>query len=107
MKEIIITNENFESQVLKSEKPILVDFWASWCYPCKMLASELDKFMEDYSDKVLLGKINVDEQEELAIKFRVSSIPMLVLFNNGQIVKTIVGARSKQDLEYEFLPLIK
>ncbi len=107
MKEIIITNENFESQVLKSEKPILVDFWASWCYPCKMLAGELDKFIESHGDKVLLGKINVDEQEELAIKFQVSSIPMLVLFNNGQIVKTIIGARSKQDLEYEFLPLIK
>ena len=106
MKEIIITKENFESQVLKSEKPILIDFYANWCYPCKMLAVELEKFMEDNGDKFNLGKINVDEQEELAIKFQVSSIPMLVLFNNGEQVKTIIGARSKQDLEKEFLPLI-
>ena len=106
MKEIIITKENFESQVLKSEKPILIDFYANWCYPCKMLAVELEKFMEDNGDKFNLGKINVDDEEELAIKFQVSSIPMLVLFNNGQAVKTIIGARSKQDLENEFLPLI-
>ena len=106
MKEIIITKENFESQVLKSEKPILIDFYANWCYPCKMLAVELEKFMEDNGDKFNLGKINVDDEEELAIKFQVSSIPMLILFNNGQAVKTIIGARSKQDLEEEFLSLI-
>ncbi len=99
MLEINLTSENFEDEVLKSEKPVLVDFWASWCGPCKMIAPIFEELAEEYKDKLKFGKVNVDEQASLAVKFRVTSIPTLILFKNGEITKTSVGFCSKSELE--------
>ena len=102
--EINLNNDNFESEVKNSEKPVLVDFWATWCGPCKMLAPVLAEFAEEYKDKVKVGKVNVDEQSDLASKYQISSIPTLILFKNGQIVNTTVGYHSKDELK-EFVNL--
>ena len=99
MLEINLTNQNFEEEVLKSDKPVLVDFFATWCGPCKMLEPVVAEIAEDYKDKIKVRKINVDEQRELAIKYRVSSIPTLVLFKNGQAVNILVGFQSKSEIE--------
>ena len=98
MSVITITKDNFESEVIKSEKPVLIDFWASWCGPCKMLSPVVDKFAEENGD-VKVGKINVDEEQELAIQFRVMSIPTLKLFRDGQEAKTSVGVISEDELK--------
>lgn len=94
---IKITKENFEAEVMNSEKPVLVDFWAGWCGPCMMQGPILDEIAEEY-DKIKVGKINVDEQQELAIRYGVSSIPMLVYFKEGKNVKTLVGLHSKEQI---------
>ena len=84
---ITVTSENFESEVLNSEKPVLVDFWASWCGPCRMLSPIVDEIAEEVQT-IKIGKVNVDEQQDLAGKFGVMSIPTLILFKNGQPVNT-------------------
>lgn len=89
--EVTITKENFEEVVLKSELPVLVDFWASWCGPCKMLSPIIDELRTELEGKVVVGKINVDEQQELAMKFGVMSIPTLIVFKNGEPVKKNIG----------------
>ena len=91
MAEVTITKSNFENEVIKSEKPVLLDFWATWCGPCKMLSPVISQIDEKYADTVKVGKVNVDEEPELASAFRVSSIPMLVLFKDGGIAKKTVG----------------
>ena len=99
MLEISLTNKNFEEEVLKEEKTVLVDFFATWCGPCKMLAPILSQIAEEYKDKVKIGKINVDEQGELALKYGISSIPTLILFKNGKVIKTSIGFKSKEEIE--------
>ena len=99
MAEITITKENFEQEVVNSTQPVLVDFWASWCGPCKMLSPVISELAEEYEGKVKVGKVNVDEQPELASAFRVASIPTVVLFKDGKIAETSVGYRPKQQLE--------
>lgn len=94
---IKITKENFEEEVLNSEKPVLVDFWASWCGPCMMQGPVLDELAGEY-DNIKVGKINVDEQQELAIRFGVMSIPTLMYFKGGEPVERLVGLRSKEQL---------
>lgn len=91
---LVITKENFESEVLKSDKPILVDFWAAWCGPCKMLSPVIDEIAEERSD-IKVGKINVDEQPELASQFAVMSIPTLIVFKNGEIANKAIGVQPK------------
>ena len=91
---LTITNDNFEQEVLKSDKKVLVDFWASWCGPCRMLSPVIDEIAKE-TDKVKIGKVNVDEESELATQFAVMSIPTLILFENGKPVKQIVGLQSK------------
>ena len=99
MAELTITTENFENEVLKSAKPVLLDFWASWCGPCKMLSPIIMQIAEKYENKVKVGKVNVDEQPELANAFRVASIPMVVVMKNGRIVNTSVGYRPMEQIE--------
>ena len=94
---ITVTSENFESEVLNSEKPVLVDFWASWCGPCRMHSPIVDEIAEEVQT-IKIGKVNVDEQQDLAGKFGVMSIPTLILFKNGQPVNKSVGAKSKAAL---------
>lgn len=98
MAEITITEANFENEVLKSELPVLVDFWADWCGPCKMLSPIIADVAKEYEGRVKVGKINIDEEEGLAVKYRVASIPTLVLFKDGQAVKRTVGAVPKSQI---------
>lgn len=96
---INLTSENFEKEVLKSEKPVLVDFWATWCGPCKMIAPIVEEIAKEHEENLKVGKVNVDEAADLAIKYDVVSIPTLVLFRNGKATATIVGYREKEELE--------
>ena len=98
MAELNITALNFETEVLQSDKPVLLDFYANWCGPCKMLAPVLHEIAEENADTLRVGKINVDEQMELAMRFQVDSIPMLVLFKDGKAVAKTVGYRPKAEL---------
>ena len=95
MAVVTITGDNFEEEVLKSEKEVLVDFWASWCGPCRMLSPLVDEVAEERTD-IKVGKINVDDQPALAQKFGVMSIPTLLVFRNGEVVNESVGAIPKQ-----------
>jgi thioredoxin 1 len=97
MAAITITKENFESEVLKSDKPVLVDFWAPWCGPCRMVSPIVDEIADEVTT-AKVGKINVDEQEELAMQFGVMSIPTLIVFKNGKVDKQAVGGRPKADI---------
>jgi thioredoxin 1 len=90
-----ITKENFENEVIKSDKPVLIDFFATWCGPCKMVSPIVDQISEERTD-IKVGKINVDEQQELAARFDVMSIPTLIVFKNGVATEKAVGARPKQ-----------
>ena len=94
MKPVTVTKENFESLVLKNEKPVLLDFWAGWCGPCRMLSPVLDEIAEERDD-IVVGKVNIDEQPELASQFRVMSIPTLVVMKDGKAVNQAMGARPK------------
>ena len=98
MTELKITSENFEREVLNSDKPVLIDFWANWCGPCRMLSPTISEIAEEYKDKVKVGKVNVDEEGELAAMFRVSSIPLLVVMKNGKVMNSAVGVRPKSQI---------
>ena len=98
MAELNITALNFETEVLHSDNPVLLDYYATWCGPCKMLSPVLQEIAEEYADTLKVGKVNVDEQMELAMRFQVSSIPMVVLFKNGKAVAKSVGYRPKAQL---------
>ena len=97
MSVLTITKENFENEVLNSDKPVLLDFWAAWCGPCRMVSPIVDEIAGEVTH-AKVGKVNVDEQPELASKFRVMSIPTLAVIKDGQVVKTQVGAKSKNDI---------
>jgi thioredoxin 1 len=99
---VALTQENFVKEVLQSTTPVLVDFWAEWCGPCKMIAPILDELAEEYDGRVKIGKVNIDDQQTLAAEYSVRAIPTLLLFNQGQVADQIVGLRSKRDLKASF-----
>ena len=99
---VTLTDTNFDQEVVKSAVPVLVDFWAEWCGPCKMIAPMLDQLATEYAGKVKVGKVNIDEFQQLAAQFRISSIPTLLFFKGGQVVDQVVGAKPMKDLKAKF-----
>ncbi len=97
MSVIEVTKDNFKDEVISSDKPVLIDFWASWCGPCKMLSPVVDEIAEE-NNGFKVCKINVDENPELASEYKVASIPTLMVFKNGKLINTSVGVRSKEDI---------
>ncbi|MGN0182361.1 MAG: thioredoxin [Candidatus Ornithomonoglobus sp.] len=99
MAELKITKNNFENEVLKSDIPVLIDFWAAWCGPCRMMSPVVAELADEYEGKAKICKVNVDEEPELAVAFKVMSIPMFAVIKNGQVTDSLIGARPKEDLE--------
>lgn len=93
------TTENFEAEVLKADKPVLVDFYADWCGPCKMMAPLVETLAEEMAGEAVIGKLNVDDSEEIAMKYGVMNIPTLILFKNGQEINRVIGVQSREVLE--------
>jgi thioredoxin 1 len=96
---VTLTDSNFESEVTKAAQPVLVDFWAEWCGPCKMVAPILDELATDYAGKIKIGKVDIDQHQALATQFGIRAIPTLLIFKNGQVVDQVVGLRSKKDFK--------
>lgn len=99
---VTLTKENFAAEVLQSLTPVLVDFWAEWCGPCKAIAPILAELADEYEGRVKIGKVNIDEQQELAAEYGIRAIPTLLLFDKGQVADQIVGLRGKRDLKASF-----
>lgn len=104
---LTFTDENFDADVLKSDKPVLVDFWAEWCGPCKALSPVIDELAAQYKDKVKVGKVNTDDNREISVRFSISAIPTVILFHQGEIVEKFVGLRGKQDFESAIKKIVR
>ena len=98
MNTLTLTDQNFEQEVLKSDKPVVVDFWAVWCAPCRMVGPTVDAIAEEYLGRAKVGKINVDENQAVTSRYNIRGIPTLLLFKNGQVQEQIVGATSKDNI---------
>lgn len=99
MSVLNVTSENYESEVLKSEKTVLIDFYADWCGPCKMMSPVIDEIAEEMKENVKVGKVNVDENQDLAMEYGVMSIPTIVVLKNGEVQKTFVGVTDKEEIK--------
>ncbi len=93
------TDDNFEQEVLNSDQPVLVDFWAEWCMPCRMLAPTIEKLAKDYAGKVKVGKLDTDANRDVSIKYGISAIPTVILFKNGEVTQKFVGLRNEKDFK--------
>ncbi len=98
MKPITLSDDNFETEVIKSDKPVLIDFWAVWCGPCRMIAPIVEELASEYEGKIKVGKLDVDENQQTSIKFGVRSIPTLLIFKDGKLKDTIIGAVPKNHI---------
>ena len=94
---LLFTDQNFEDEVIQSEVPVMVDFWATWCAPCRMIAPAIEALSGEYGTKVKVGKLDVDNNQEVAMRYRVTSIPTVMVFKGGEVVDTLIGARSRPD----------
>ena len=94
-----LTDQNFENEVLKSDKPVLVDFWAEWCQPCRMLGPTIEKLANDYKGKVKVGKVDTDANRDVSMKYGISAIPTVILFKEGKIAQKFVGLRQEKDFK--------
>ncbi len=106
MKPIEITDSNFSTEVLQSDKPVLIDFWAVWCGPCKMIAPVVEELAKEYDGKLKVGKVDVDSNPEVSMKFGIRSIPTLMVFKGGKVVEQIIGAVPKRNLVDKVIPHI-
>ncbi len=100
------TDANFDAEVLQSDKPVLVDFWAEWCMPCRMLAPTIDQLADEYVGKIKVGKVDTDSNRGISVKFGISAIPTVMIFKGGQVAKKFVGLQSKADFENALNALI-
>lgn len=104
-KPIHFTDTNFESEVLKSSQPVLVDFWAEWCGPCRFLTPTIEELASEVGESAKVGKLNVDENPETAAKYQINSIPSVLVFRDGELVETLVGVRAKQRYQDALMPI--
>ncbi len=106
MAKIEITDQNFEEEVLKSDVPVVIDFWAIWCGPCKLIAPIMDELAEEYEGRAKIGKLDVDVNQQTAIKYGVRSIPTVLYFKNGEVVDMVIGARKKEEFKNKLEKLL-
>jgi thioredoxin 1 len=104
MAHVVLTDDNFDAEVLKSDIPVLVDFWAEWCMPCKMVEPIVDQIAQEYAGKLKIGKVDVDSNPQISMKYGIRSIPTLLIFKNGQPVDQIIGAVPKKNILQKLLP---
>ena len=104
---LTLTDKNFEEKILKSKKPALVDFWASWCGPCQILGPIIKDIDKEFGDKILIGKVNVDENHTLSSEYKIDAIPSILIFENGKVTNTIIGVQTKEELVEKIQAVIK
>lgn len=103
MEVLTITSENYSEEIEKSDKPVLLDFWADWCAPCRMMSPVVDAVAEELGEKIKVGKVNVEEEQELAMQFQIMNIPTLLIFKGGKVVNQFIGVQDKSTIIEQFI----